>query len=173
MKVFPAPYWIAGGWAVDMAVGRQTRAHKDVEIALARDDQRFLLQMPQLLKIEYMAKSTPHLWQGERLELPVHEIYCHFEDGNTLEVLLNEFDGDDWVYRRNRAIRLPRSRFAASGGALPLEIALLYKSKHMRDIDAQDFATALPCLDDAAREWLRTALRIESPEHSWIGQLTP
>ena len=162
-----APYWIAGGWAIDMAVGRQTRGHKDVEIAMARDDQRFLLQLPGLVKIEYIEKSVPHIWRGERLELPVHEMYCHFDGDHTLEVLLNEFDDTGWIYRRNPAIRLPRGRFPASGGALPLEIALLFKSKHMREVDAQDFAVAAPLLDNAARRWLRAALLVEQPEHPW------
>ncbi|WP_018549567.1 nucleotidyltransferase domain-containing protein [Streptomyces sp. LaPpAH-108] len=29
-----APYWVAGGWGVDVLVGRQTRQHRDVDLAL-------------------------------------------------------------------------------------------------------------------------------------------
>ncbi|MBG0851449.1 hypothetical protein I2W78_06210 [Streptomyces spinoverrucosus] len=29
-----APHWVAGGWGVDVLVGRQTRAHRDVDLAL-------------------------------------------------------------------------------------------------------------------------------------------
>ncbi|MCL4541605.1 MAG: hypothetical protein M1396_04620 [Chloroflexi bacterium] len=36
---FDRPWFIAGGWAIDLFLGRQTRAHKDVEIAVLRQDQ--------------------------------------------------------------------------------------------------------------------------------------
>nr|WP_185907099.1 hypothetical protein [Streptomyces sp. WAC04770] len=29
-----APYWVAGGWGVDVLVGRHTRPHRDVDLAL-------------------------------------------------------------------------------------------------------------------------------------------
>ncbi|MFE6488218.1 nucleotidyltransferase domain-containing protein, partial [Streptomyces sp. NPDC057757] len=29
-----ASYWVAGGWGVDVLVGRQTRPHRDVDLAL-------------------------------------------------------------------------------------------------------------------------------------------
>lgn len=31
MAGFPAPWWIAGGWAVDLSLGRQTRPHGDID----------------------------------------------------------------------------------------------------------------------------------------------
>jgi lincosamide nucleotidyltransferase A/C/D/E len=30
--------WLDGGWGVDALVGRQTRAHADLDLALARSD---------------------------------------------------------------------------------------------------------------------------------------
>lgn len=35
MKGFDRPWFIGGGWALDLAVGRQTRPHEDVEILTA------------------------------------------------------------------------------------------------------------------------------------------
>ena len=35
---FGKPWWVAGGWAVDLFIGRLTRPHKDIEIALFRRD---------------------------------------------------------------------------------------------------------------------------------------
>ena len=32
------PYWIAGGWAIDLAVGRVTRDHADVDVMLLERD---------------------------------------------------------------------------------------------------------------------------------------
>ena len=44
MNDFPAPWCVTGGWAIDLFVGRQTRAHGIVEVAIFRDDQDRLRQ---------------------------------------------------------------------------------------------------------------------------------
>lgn len=31
-------WWVAGGWALDLHLGRQTRAHADVDVLVLRDD---------------------------------------------------------------------------------------------------------------------------------------
>ncbi|MFD4171693.1 nucleotidyltransferase domain-containing protein, partial [Streptomyces albidoflavus] len=33
------PWWIAGGYAVELAVGRAFRAHADIDVLLLREDQ--------------------------------------------------------------------------------------------------------------------------------------
>ena len=42
LRAFDRPWWVAGGWAVDLFLGRRTRPHKDIEIALYRHDQSAL-----------------------------------------------------------------------------------------------------------------------------------
>ncbi|HEV2736058.1 MAG TPA: hypothetical protein VGV85_14520, partial [Longimicrobiaceae bacterium] len=39
MRGFGAPWCVAGGWALDLFLGRATRPHADVDLALFRDDQ--------------------------------------------------------------------------------------------------------------------------------------
>ncbi|MDP9726786.1 hypothetical protein P4574_19715 [Priestia megaterium] len=36
---FDKPWFFAGGWAIDLFIGRETRNHSDIEIALYRKDQ--------------------------------------------------------------------------------------------------------------------------------------
>lgn len=169
LEYFPSSYWVAGGWAVDLHIGRKTRGHKDVEIAIARHDQHLLLQLPDLQRIEYIEIGVAKVWDGTPLELPIHEMYCHFKSGFVLEVLLNEFNDTEWLYRRNKDIRIPLSKFLKDRGApLPLEVVLLYKSKSSRDIDQQDFVTALPFLETSRKEWLRDALKMADQNHPWL-----
>ena len=33
-----APWWIAGGWAIDTFLDRETRAHKDLDVGVLRRD---------------------------------------------------------------------------------------------------------------------------------------
>lgn len=39
MRGLAAPWWVAGGYAIELAVGRAYREHGDVDIALLRRDQ--------------------------------------------------------------------------------------------------------------------------------------
>lgn len=32
------PWWIAGGWAIDLFLGRQTREHQDIDVLILRRD---------------------------------------------------------------------------------------------------------------------------------------
>src|SRR5690349_11434383 len=36
---FDAPWWVAGGWAIDLWVGGVSRDHSDIEISILREDQ--------------------------------------------------------------------------------------------------------------------------------------
>src|SRR5438874_1630364 len=39
MSGFGKPWLVAGGWALDLYVGRSTRRHNDVDLAIFREDQ--------------------------------------------------------------------------------------------------------------------------------------
>lgn len=170
MSPFAGDYWIAGGWAVDMFLGKVTREHKDIEAAIRREDQKALLELPGLARAEYAKDHKLRPWEGENLSLPLHELYLHFENGATVEILLNEFDGGDWVFRRNPRIRR-HTRDFARGGALPVAVPLLYKAKDPRDKDAHDFALAAEILPDADRKWLHGAVALDYPAHPWLESL--
>ena len=34
------PWWVSGGWAIDLAVGHQSREHADLDILVLRRDHR-------------------------------------------------------------------------------------------------------------------------------------
>ena len=36
---FPGPWWVAGGWAIDLWLGTVTREHEDIEISIRRADE--------------------------------------------------------------------------------------------------------------------------------------
>jgi Aminoglycoside-2''-adenylyltransferase len=36
--MLPIPWWIAGGWAIDLFLGRQTRRHEDIDVLILRQD---------------------------------------------------------------------------------------------------------------------------------------
>ena len=167
------PWAIAGGWAIDLALGYQTRPHPDIDIALFRSGQAGLRAGLPGWRFDIVIKGVFNPWEaGLWLELPVHEVHARPAVGTAapaLEFLLNEQDGNEWVYRREPAVRLPLSRafrkVAAGLQVLAPEIVLLYKSKSPRPSDMADFLAAQPILDKAGRAWLRAALERTAPGH--------
>jgi Aminoglycoside-2''-adenylyltransferase len=39
LAAWAAPWWVAGGWAIDLLLGRQTREHGDLDLLVLRRDQ--------------------------------------------------------------------------------------------------------------------------------------
>ncbi len=58
------PHWVGGGWGVDVLVGRQTREHRDLDLAVDADHLRTCLQTLNL--IGYAMKID---WLPIRIEL--------------------------------------------------------------------------------------------------------
>lgn len=175
---FDRPWWIAGGWALDLFIGRVTRAHNDVEIAVFRDDVDALRRALKGWEFFIAESSTFTPWR-EREPLPnsAHELWSR-EKGHEaweLEVLVEERSGDRWTYRRDPDIGVRASDLGRkSGGGLPFirpEIQLLYKSKDPRPVDETDLLTALPHLDPAQKSFLAAALWTTSPGHRWLQRL--
>ena len=178
MRGFSAPWCVAGGWALDLFLGRVTRAHHDVEIALFREDQALLHGHLRDWRFEKVLDGRFVPWTSdEHLDLPVHEIHgrSNEEPPLALEFLLNERRGDDWVFRRNPSVTLPIDRAivrtAIGYPALCPAITLLYKAKSPRPKDDADFRSVRDALDDARRSWLCGALDTCHPGHSWRDEL--
>lgn len=176
-----APWAVAGGWALDLALGRVTRPHADVDVAVFRDDQAALRPALPGWRFSVAVSGALVPWEDDaRLELPVHEVHARPPAGRAgpaVELLLNEREGADWVYRRDPAVRRLLERVLLAGPAgvrvLAPEVVLLYKSRAPRSADEQDFRTALPHLDAGARAWLRDALLRATPDHPWAAALAP
>lgn len=171
MTGYNARWWVAGGWAIDLYLNEKSRAHADVDIAVLREDQDRLYS--------HIAKWRPHKivggnmlpWQtGERLELPIHEIWA-YPGAERLEFLLNESQADHWLFRRDLAVSMPLSKVThRSSAGVPFlcpEVVLLFKAKRPSSRDQQDFARIRPKLQSEACEWLASALDICHPRHEW------
>ena len=173
---FDRPWWVAGGWAVDLFVGRRTRPHKDIEIALFRHDQSALQEHLAGWSLRKVVDHRLVPWlPGELLTLPVHEIHGRGPEGQALEILLNEYGRGRWVFRRDsgitRTAALVSGRSAHAVPFLRPEIVLLYKSNDPRPDYQADFEQAVPLLDPESRAWLRVALQRYRPGHPWLDEL--
>lgn len=108
------------------------------------------------------------------LDPTVHVLWCRPRNSTcwVLEILIEEREKEDWVYRRDRRIRRPSQDIVAYTTAglcfIRPEIQLLYKSKAPRHRDHDDFQAAWPLLTVEAKSWLAENIATTSPGHLWL-----
>lgn len=174
------PWWVAGGWAIDLLLGRETRAHDDFDVLVLRPDQHAVRSY--LCDWDVHAADPPgslRPWPiRETLPPEVHDIWCRRTPSAPWEfqLMIDDVDGDDWLFRRDRRIRRPVASLSgrASRTGRPVlapDIQLLYKSGTPREKDIADFDVVLGDLTPDERRWLREALVMVRPTHPWIGRL--
>ncbi len=172
------PWAVAGGWALDVFLGRQTREHADLDLAIWRGDQHKLRAalIPDWAP-EVVDNGVLRRWNADEwLSLPIHEIHARAvtRAQPPLELLLNERDDTAWIYRRDTQVRRELDRTIMVRDTIPFlspEIVLLYKSKAPRLTDEADFRVASPALTPEQREWLRLAINRSDVDHPWLGDL--
>ena len=176
MVGFHKPWCIAGGWGLDLWLGKPTRMHSGVVFSVLRDHQ---IELRDYLhdwsfKVHAMTGKLVPWTDRQLLMLPVNELYIEHKSGQRLHVLFNESDGIDWHYSYNYRITLNMSKWITKGnGQLPViapEISLLYKSKTMQPQDQLDFNSIIPHLDEDTRNWLRGAILQTTPNHPWANK---
>ncbi|WP_370421892.1 amino acid transporter [Streptomyces sp. QH1-20] len=175
------PWWIAGGYAIELAVGRDLRPHGDVDVLVLRRDQaraRDLLADWDLYVADPPGQGKLRPWRpAETLRSPLHDIWCRraAEAPWSMQLMLDEAEGTQWVSRRSPEIRLPVSRLGRMSDTgvphLAPEVQLFYKAKATRGKDETDFDAALPLLDASARAWLADAIMVIAPHHPWLRRL--
>jgi hypothetical protein len=172
-------WWaVAGGWAVDLWLGRRTREHHDVEVSIVRDDQLRLHELAargwELSCIDPPGRGWRTLRDEEVVDPPSFQLKarnasCEFD------LFLETTDDDAWIFRRDRRIRrnLDSVRVATASG-IPVvapEVHFLYAAKHTGAKNEHDFSAALPALGVEATRWLGDCLALVHPDHQWCAAL--
>lgn len=175
----PAPWFVAGGWAVDLFVGRRTRDHEDVDVAVLRRDLPILrahLSGWDVRTARPGLRGALDPWP-ESAPIPpdAHEVHARRPEGPASEVefLVEESREDAWAYRRRPSVTRPlRDLGLRSPGGVPFlapEVVLLYKATRSEEArHAADFAALRPRLPAPRRAWLAAALAAAHPGCPWI-----
>lgn len=188
LAAYSGPWWVAGGWALDLHLDRVTRPHEDFDITIPRIEvRRFVEEMsdwelriptPARL-IEWLPGDYPsgqhQIWARPRGDVTPVAVFSFSAHPLMLDVLVEDIDESGWRFRRAPGVAAPLELYAriATGG-LPYvapEVQLLYKAKpHPTGMEHNDtdFAAAVPALDDDARQWLSAALERAHPDHHWL-----
>jgi len=161
-------WWaIAGGWALDLHMGHQSRVHTDLDIVVNRKDQVTVygqLRQDWLLFKAKDGELTP--WdKGEALN-DINSLWVkkNITSPWAFEIMLMDSENDEWIYRRETFIRRQiNDIYLTSDTGIPYlrpEIQLLYKlgSSQVREKDYEDYYRVKPLLLPCELEWLEEAL---------------
>ena len=176
-----APWAVAGGWALDLWLGAQTREHEDLEIAVPT---AFFPEIQARLEALGLKLFDNHngrvvaLGPGEAPGRRGFQTWVTDPTANgwLMDVFREPGDAQTWIYRRTGELSAPRAwasgRSAAGIPYVAPQIVLLFKAKATRDKDQADFALVAPRLSPEATAWLAAALRTIQPGHPWIDRLS-
>jgi len=140
------PWCLAGGCALDVWRGWQSRKHEDIEIAILRSDWPIIASRLGVNRHFGAAQGQlVELLRGNELPSHVNQIWVADQADNVwrLEVLLEPGDDETWVFRRNPEVRRQRQLMVAQSADgvayLKPEGVFLYKAKGSRPKDESDF----------------------------------
>ncbi len=182
LQALSVPWYVAGGWALNLFMGRVTRVHHDVDIVIARTDQ---LAVRESLTARGWKFVTPYEGQLEPwgphlfLKLPRQQVHAHRE-GEFIDFQLTDIENGVWTYRREPFIVHTMAHLAMkSTDGIPYlapQVPLLFKSRNTsnkanRAKDNIDFDSAVDTLTTEQKAWLRWALIATVPSHPWLDKL--
>ena len=172
----PFRWWISGGHALDLHLGRTWRRHEDTDIGVVRRDLGSVHALLSHWDLHVAAAAHLTPWGGEPLERARHEnnVWCRLTpDGPwVLDVTIGEGSEEGWIYRRDASVLVSwdMAVLRATEGIpyLAPELQLLCKSRGLRPKDDVDAAKVIPHLDTRQRELLS---RLLEPDHPWQRRL--
>ena len=170
-----APWYVAAGWAIDLFLGGGLREHDDIEIAVPHSGFGDVLDALDGFELFTVGSglATPLTEEAPRS----HQTWVREPATGRwrLDVFSEPSEGNTWICRRDMRIRMPYDRaIERTPAGIPYgrpEIVLLFKAKAARPKDDDDFAAALPLLDEERRRWLADALGLVHPGHRWLAAL--
>jgi uncharacterized protein CbrC (UPF0167 family) len=172
---------VAGGWALDLFRGTQTREHADIEIAIPaanfpeiRDEIR-----DRFPGYAFDAVSSGRIWENATPDVLAATHQTWVRDPATSNYLLDVFrephDGETWICRHDETIRLAYGEIIRrTPDGIPYlapEVVLLFKAKHARPKDQADFEETIPHMTPAQRLMLAELLTRVHPGHHWLANL--
>jgi lincosamide nucleotidyltransferase A/C/D/E len=139
------PVWVEGGWGVDALAGRQTRAHRDLDLAVDATQEALVLAV--LERLGYAVETD---WRPVRVELAapgrgwvdVHPVALD-DEGNGIQSGLN---GERFLYPAGEFVT--GTIAGRTVGCISARQQISWRSGYdLRNVDRQDLAVLRRLVD--------------------------
>ncbi|MBN3820767.1 amino acid transporter [Paraburkholderia sp. Se-20369] len=172
------PWCVAGGWALDLWHGVQTREHSDLEFTILREHFDTFRQA-----FSDLAFYTAHAGVVEKLpadqDAPSEVMqfwgFDRAAESWRIDMMIEPGTDEMWAYKRDPSFKRPRAdmvmRTADGIPYLNPSAVLLFKARDRRPKDQLDFERALPKLPVIERAWLKDCLDALHPGNEWARAL--
>lgn len=169
-------WWVTGGHALELHLGRSWRSHSDVDISFCRQSAGAVRDLLADWDIHVAAAGRLSPWSGEplRTEANQNNLWCRRSRSEpwSLDLTVSSGDENSWIFRRDPSHRVPWERAVLrSPSGVPYlapDLQLLFKSKDPRPKDELDLVEVVSVLDAsrcaALAEWL-------ADDHPWQARL--
>jgi hypothetical protein len=170
------PWFVAGGHALELALGRSWRSRQDLDVGVSRNDLELLHGYLADWELYVAAAGNLQRWDGRALSSEHHEnnIWARrsSDDPWAFDLTIGGGDAEVWWSRRDPGITLPWTIAVEHAGGVPYlapQLQLLMKAKSPRPKDTVDAEVVIPVLERSQRRWLAEHL---PRSHPWqrLGQ---
>jgi hypothetical protein len=176
MDGFDRPWWIVGGWSIDVFTG-VPREHDDMDVSiLACDATAFRLFLGERWNPWNVDNGWFRPFDDRFPDIAADSQLWVRRDATSrwvLDVPLTPDTDGRWTNKRHPAHTeaLADVTWVAPDGlryARP-EVTLMFKARQDRAKDVRDAELTVPMLDEPARRWLATTVAQWDPGHPWAG----
>lgn len=170
-----AHWYIVGGWAIDLWLGKQSREHEDLEFAVSPKNAHEVASHLSELTFFEVREGRFVFWDTKK---PIGDNTWQLwgADMNAqrwrVDMMMERGTHKYWQYKRKPSIEHMRHKAIRTNvngiRYLAPPNVLLFKAKHSRFKDDIDFETVFPNLSFQDRQSLKSWLRLEHPDHKWL-----
>lgn len=182
------PWWIAGGIALSLFVGRQIRPHHDVDVVILDRDATVFRNALASWDVRAAIGWTGPPRDSRRILRPWPADECRPRDTSAFwcrptaddrwnfELLINPETDGRWEFKRDRALSRPLSEIGSIRDGIPFlmpELVLLHKatSSPVSEQDTADLSAVLSSMTSSQKLWLAQAIARFGPGHPWLARL--
>ncbi len=172
----PFRWWISGGLALEVHLGRSWREHSDTDLGLLRSHVRDLAPVLAGWDVHVATAGRLSTWTGvaARADRSENNLWCRRDPDSpwSLDVTIGEGDEESWIFRRDPRVRVPWAEAVLTSADVPYlapELQLLFKSRDLRPKDDIDAREVIPELESRRRHRLADLL---AQDHPWQSLLS-
>lgn len=168
-------WWLSGGAALDLWVGRAIRERTNIDVSVVSADlDELIAAVPSGFSAWVPSGGDDEImpFADAAQDADLQPVLIRDDDRGAWVLQVNVEDGAPraWVYRRDPRLTLPWSRAVLDVDGIPTgapEVQLVWKALRPRPEDTVDKDAVLPTLSDEAVAFYETALLRIHPHSTW------